>query len=68
MLRLPDQKRFTAATTETICDRGEDKQEVPLEPVVMWKVLEAFLGKNRTQPQQQLVAVDLSPLCSKRSS
>lgn len=29
------------------CYAGEDKQEAPLEPVVMWKVLEAFLGKNR---------------------
>ena len=67
-LRLPDWRRFTAATSETICYGGEDKQEAPLEPVAMWKVLEAFLGKNRARPRSQLVAVGLGPLCSKLSS
>ena len=53
---------------ETICYGGEDKQEAPLEPMVMWKVLEAFLGKNRAWPQSRLVAIDLGLLFSKLSS
>lgn len=33
----------------------------------MWKVLEAFLGNSRAQPQHQLVAIELGPLCTKPS-
>lgn len=39
-----------------------------MEPMVMWKVLEAFLGKNRAWPQSRLVAIDLGLLFSKLSS
>lgn len=42
-----------------MCYEGDDKEEAPLEPVVMWKVLEAFLEKNRPQMRCQLVAVGL---------
>lgn len=39
--------------TETACHGGGDRHEAPLEPVVTWKVLEAFPGKSRAQPQCQ---------------
>lgn len=63
-LRLTDGQRFTAASPQTTCYGGEDKQEALFEPVVLWKVLEAFLGKNRAQPPRQLVAFEFGPRCA----
>ena len=37
------------------------------KPVVMWKVLEAALGKRGAQTQCQLVADELGLLCTKPS-